>query len=253
MLTPRKLPANPYASQPVEAWLIQLQSSAGLEERYRAFIAVTELLEPARVLDVACQTLADPAGDLRAAAATWIAVALQRQRLLLDAAGTEAVTAALSPLLQDGDPDVQLAAARGLGSLAPQLPALVLTLVTLIDRDDSQPTSQAVLADLCGRVPAVGVQCLTRLRQWLSADQADVREATAAALVRLGAVAVAAIPELVVALDDEEPFVRESAAVALGQVGPLPIDAIEALRVAAADEDEIVAQAAQRSLGAGSP
>lgn len=249
-MAPRRLPANPYASQPAETWLAQLRSNAGLEERYRAFVALTELLEPARLLDVVCQTLADPAGDLRAAAASWIAVSLRRQRLILDAAAIDAVTAALTPLLDDCDPDVQLAAARGLAYLAPQLPALVSTLISLMERGDLQPTSQTLLAELCGQVPNVGNQCTTQLRQWLSAEQADVREASAAALVRLGATAVGAIPELVIALEDEEPLVRESAAIALGQVGPLPVDAVEALRDAATDEDEIVAQAAQRSLSA---
>ncbi|OYW24962.1 MAG: hypothetical protein B7Z55_00690 [Planctomycetales bacterium 12-60-4] len=242
------MPANPYAAHPVETWLARLQSSAGLEERYRAFVAVTELLEPEQAFEVVRQTLADRDGDLRAAAANWIALGVQRQRLALDDSATAALTTALSARLDDDDPDVQLAAARGLGWLAPQSPELSAAIVRLVERDDSHPTSQVALAELCGRVSSAAEPCLPWLRRWLSAEQADVREAAAVALARLGTTAAAAMPELVTALEDDEPFVRESAAVALGQLRPLPTEAVEALRIAAADEDEIVARAAQVSL-----
>ncbi len=243
----RRLPVNPYSSQPVAAWQEQLKSGRSLEDRYRAFVALTELQETAETLHLLPEVLQDAAGDLRAAAANWVAVGLSRQRITVEAATTGTLVPALIPLLQDADPDVQLAAVRALSHLQPELPELVVVITTLLNRDDIQPTSQVILAEVCGRLPSLWEACLPRLRQFLSADQGDVREAAAIAISRMGTQARPALPELTTALDDEEPVVRESAAIALGQLAPLPPEAKTALQSATEDEDEGVAEAAKRS------
>ncbi len=243
----RRVPVNPYASEPLEVWLDRLRGGASVDERFRGFLAVTSLMSPTDALPAVLATLTDAAGDLRAAAANWIGNAVQRAKLSGQTSATAQVIERLTPLLHDADPDVQLSSARALSWLIPGSPDLLQVVTDLLAREDSQPTSLAVLAEICGRVPQAGRDNLSRLRQLLGAEQAEVRESAAQALVKLGIAAAPAIEELVAALEDEDPLVREAAAIALGQVGPLPASALTALQAAATDEDPGVAAAARHS------
>lgn len=244
----RSLPVNPYASRPVEAWLDDLRSATGTEARYRAFVAVTELIEPSALLPVILSTLGDDDGDLRAASATWLARGLQQGKIPRQVDAAPQVQSRLLPLLNDSDPDVQLAAARALSWMTPQPASLSSVVLQLLERDDSQATSHAVLAELCGRIRGIEAEAVVHLKRLITAEQADVREAAAGALAVLGNHAGEALHELVAALDDEEPLVRELAATALGQLHPLDESTRKALDQTTRDEDPEVAAAARRSL-----
>lgn len=244
----RSIPLNPYASETVETWRERLARETGLENRYRAFVALTQLQPPAQAWPDVATALKDSEGDIKAASAYWLATGLERHTFTTNDVPVELITA-LEGRVLDEDPDVQLAAANALSWLKPTSPSLVPLIVGLLQRDDLLPGSQSLLAQLCGRLPAAGTQALDRLRAFLqSAEQAEVREAAAQALVRLGPVALPALPELLQGTTDEEPLVRELSAVALGQLGQSTVEVLSALEVAAADEDTQVAEAAQKAL-----
>jgi|GEM_PF-3106190 len=245
---PRELPLNPYASRSVAEWRSVLGSAASIEDRYRAFVALTESLSPGDVLGDVTRLLSSSDPELQASAANWLGRQLVRAPGLISSEPTEQVTAALQTLLTSDDPDVQLAAVRAMCRIDANSPELHQAMTALLSRDDIQPTSQVVLAEVCGVLTTRAEISVPALRQWLSAEQADVREATAAALSQLGAAAAPAVAELTTALDDEEPLVRESAAKALGNIGPLPPSTIEALQATCEDEDELVAAAAKATL-----
>jgi hypothetical protein len=77
-------------------------------------------------------------------------------------------------------------------------------------------------------------------------DQAEVRRAAIAALVRIGG--DRALPSLILALGDDDSFVRDDAATLLGQLGdPRAIPALEAARN---DPDSLVRQDARKALAA---
>lgn len=248
MAAKRSLPINPYAQRPVQEWIADLRSATSTEVRYRAFVAVTELLDSEALLPLVLETLSDGDGDLRATAATWLARSLQQGRLPRQVEAFPKVQEVLLPLLNDVDPDVQLSAARALSWLLPQPSSLAPVVLRLLDRDDTQPTSHAVLAELCGRIPDVGAEGVRHLQRLLVAEQAEVREAAAGALAASGRVAIGALSELVAALEDEEPLVREHAAFALGHLHPWDEVTRTALELACSDEDTEVAAAARRSL-----
>lgn len=245
---PRELPLNPYAARSVAEWRPLMGSAASIEERYRAFVALTELLPPLDVLSDVISLLTSPDAELQATAANWLGRQLVRSPGLIPVEQAEQVAAALQPLLTSDDPDVQLAAVRAMCRIDTEVSSLHTTLNALLARDDIQPTSQVVLAEVCGVLIGQAAVTVPTLRKWLSAEQADVREATAAALFLLGTAAGAAVAELTTALEDEEPLVREYAAKALGNLGPLPVATIEALQAACEDEDELVAAAAKASM-----
>lgn len=238
---------SPFADEPVEIWITRLQQAPSIEERCRAFMAVTTQLEPAAALEHVLRTLDDASGELRAAALNWIANAAQRRWLEPAVLNTEAITAHLPARLRDDDPDVQLAAARACSWLAPSAPELREVAATLWAREDLHPGSQVTLANLCARLPDIGASSLLHLRPLLGAEQSEVREAVAEAFSKLGAEARPALDELVTALDDEEPLVREAAAIALGNLCPLQEPALRALEQALSDEDQLVAAAARQS------
>lgn len=248
MAAKRSLPINPYAQRSSEAWLAELRTATATEARYRAFVAVTELLEPAALLPVVLNTLKDTDGDLRATAATWLARGLQQGKIPRHVEESPQVQDGLLPLLSDVDPDVQLSAVRALSWLLPQPANLAAVVLQLLDREDTQPTSLAVLAEVCGRVPDVGAAGIKHLQRLIAAEQAEVREAAAGALAASGRAAQGALHELVAALEDEEPLVRELAAVALGHLHPWDTTTRAAVEQACADEDAEVAAAARRSL-----
>ncbi|MBI1348107.1 hypothetical protein GC163_17675 [bacterium] len=245
---PRDIPLNPYASRSVAEWRSVLGSAAAIEERYRAFVALTELLPPGDVLGDVASLLNSTDSELQATAANWLGRQLVRSPEFIPSTQAEPIRLALQPLLTSEDPDVQLAAVRAMCRLDAGSIALATALGVLLSRDDIQPTSQVVLADVCGVLTGQAAVTVPTLQEWLSAEQADVREATAAALLQLEAAAAPAIAELTTALDDEEPLVREYAAKALGNIGPLPSSSREALLTACDDEDEIVAAAARATL-----
>lgn len=245
---PRDLPLNPYATRSVTEWRSVLESAAAIEDRYRAFVALTELLPPGDVLSDVTSLLQSTDPELQATAANWLGRQLARSQGVIPKEQVEPITSALLPLLASEDPDVQLAAVRAMCRIDIASSELATALGMLLSRDDIQPTSQVVLAEVCGILKDQAAVTLPTLRRWLSAEQADVREATAAALLNLGDSARPAHEELITALDDVEPLVRESAAKALGNIGPLPPSTIEALQAACDDEDELVAAAAKASL-----
>lgn len=237
-----------FSDRPLEHWLRQFQTPGPLEDRYRAFVAITTLADTPAAWDIVAAALHDSENDIRAAAANWLAVGLRRQRLAESQTELVGLIPALTALLNDPDPDVGLAAAHALGFLSPDSDDLSAAIIHLFGRDDIQPTSQSLLAELCGRVPTAGGACVHQLKTLLQAEQADVREAAALAFTRLGSLTSQAIPELTTALDDEEPLVRESAAIALRSAGHLPPETISALTQASQDEDTDVAKAATETL-----
>lgn len=244
----RPLAVNPYVSDTVETWLSRLEFAPSLEQRYQAFTALSQLQPPAAVCALAARLLEDREGELRAAAAHWLAVACDRGWLnpadvAADLAGQ------LTARLSESDPEVQLACLRALSRLGAPAESLEPIITRMIADDEAEPTSMVILADLCRRVPDAGRRNLAALRRWLVAEQADLREGAALALLSLGADGVEALPEWLLAIDDEEPLVRETAARALGLfVGTHP-EVRAALEEAVTDADPGVAAAAREALG----
>lgn len=246
--SPQRRSLSQFGTEPLETWVERLGAGATVEQRYRAFLAISELAEPLGVYPHAIALLNDVQGELRAVAAHWMATAIDTQRLQLTAAEQAQLGQRLLGHLQDPDPDVRLAIARCLAYVEPTSPALADVISELLKDDEAHSSSLAELAKLCARVPAASERNLPRLQQLLAAEQAEVREAASLVFARHADAARSSVPQLVIALDDEEPVVREHAARALGFVNPLPADAQLALEEATRDEDEQVAAAARSSL-----
>jgi HEAT repeat protein len=247
----RQLPTNMYADVPVSEWRRRFDSAATLEERYRAFTALSTLLSAQEFLRLAIATLSDRVGDLRAAAAHGIAGRLERLSVSVADLGDDLQTK-LHAGLQDPDPDVRLGILRALAAGPGFDAAAERVLDDLIVAADGQPPALVSLADLCRRIPGAAVRHLDELRQWLLADLAELREAASGALLTTGPAISTALPELLIAIDDEEPLVREQAAHGLGMCQPISDDIRRALELATQDEDPGVAQAARQARQPGS-
>jgi len=244
----RTLPQNPYAEIPVAEWLVELQSPGPIEDRYRAWSAVTTLLSPEDAWPHVMNVLSDTDAELRATAAHWIAVVKERGRIEPSETHRSDVQERILLLLADADPDVRLSATEAAVAWDVITPTVSATVLELLRHPETEATSLATLCRLSGWLPDIAVKSVPRLAGLLSAEQADVREAAAHALAALGSRSVPAAPELVAALDDEEPLVREHAARALGQLDFVDDALRTALQVATTDEDAVVAAAAQESL-----
>jgi hypothetical protein len=247
--TRRELPLNPYAAEPLEVWEARLLAPGDSEPRFLAWQAITQLATAETTATHALRLLDDDDAELRAAAARWFSSAIRAGRLDGElAAQRAAIQSGLQSRLEDADPDVQLEAARGLVRLLPELPLLADVVCGLLAREETQATTQAALAEICGWLPTFAARTLPTLARWLAAESAELREATATALARLGALCVPLEAALAAALDDEEPVVREQAALALGALPALTADSRAALQLATQDEDAGVAAAAERAL-----
>jgi len=244
----RTLPQNPYAEIPVAEWLVKLQSPGPIEERYRAWSAVTTLLSPDDAWPHVMIVLSDAEAELRAAAAHWIAVVRERGRIEPSAAHRADVQERILAMLSEADPDVRLAAVEAAVAWEVITPAVSATALELLRHPETEATSLATLCQLSGRLPDIAGDSVPRLGILLSAEQADLRESAAQALSALGSRASTAATELTAALDDEEPLVREHAARALGQLDYVDDAIRHALQTATTDEDAVVAAAAMESL-----
>lgn len=243
---PRDLPLNPYAAIPLAEWEARLFSPAPLEERYRAWLAVTRLATLATVSQHALRLLDDPEAEFRAAACRWLAQAVRQGQLAEQQA---ALRAAWTRCLHDADLDVQLEAARGLVHLDPPPVELADVVLRLLAHAEGQTTTLAVLVELSGACPHLAASLLPRLRGWLSsATEVELREAAAATLARWGACSAPAEAELAAALDDESPLVREHAAIALRQLPQITEATLAALQAAREDEDAGVRGAVDAAL-----
>ncbi|HUQ71519.1 MAG TPA: HEAT repeat domain-containing protein, partial [Planctomycetaceae bacterium] len=239
---------NPFAEIPVAEWLQKLQSPGPIEDRYRAWSAVTTSLSPVDAWPHVMTVLSDTEAELRAAAAHWIAVVKVRGRIEPSLTHRTEMQDRILPLLADADPDVRLSAAEASIAWDVITPAVSATVLDLLRHPETEATSLATLCGLSGRLPDIAVESVPRLAALLSAEQADVREAAAQALSALGSRSATAATELIAALDDEEPLVREHAARALGQLDFADDALRSALQAATTDEDAVVAAAAQESL-----
>jgi HEAT repeat protein len=113
----------------------------------------------------------------------------------LGSLGEAAAAPALAAALQDGDPEVRLAAAKGLWHVSKAAAEVVPALVALLE----------------GKRAAAGEDSESR-RRFLQ----TVMEA----LGRIGPPATAAVPALTAVAKDTNRHIRESAAVALRQIRP---------------------------------
>jgi len=247
--SPRELPLNPYAVEPLATWETRLAEPGTSETRFRAFDAIAHLATPPETCSHALRLLDDSDAELRAAAARWLSTAI-RSNLLESELSPQAQTVfdRLQERLGDSDPDVRLEAARGLVWIAPESPQLEVAICGLLELEGTPSSTLAALAEVCGRLPHLSERLSPYLRTSLTSHAAEVREAAATAFARWGARACAAETELAAALEDEEPIVREQAAVALGQLDCAQAATLAVLREAASDEDSGVAAAAQAAL-----
>lgn len=242
----RQLPLNPYADIPLAEWEARLFSTQSLEERYRAWLAVTRLAPLATVCQYALRLLDEAEAELRAAACHWLAQAVRQGQL---AEPQPELRTAWTRCLHDADLDVQLEAARGLVHLDPQPAELADVVHRLLAHAEGQTTTLASLVELSGACPQLAASLLPRLRGWLSSEtDVELREAVAATLARWGALAAPAEPELAAALDDESPLVREHAAIALQQLPQLTAATLAALQAARDDDDDGVRHAVAAAL-----
>lgn len=244
----RSLPSNPFSGTPFDDWIEALWTPDPLDRRYRAWTAVTTLLSPSEVWSQALRLLADSEPELRAAAAHWLAVTINRGALDLTSERQVQIREQTMSLLADADPDVRLAAAEAAVAWHVESPEVSRQVLLLLNDETTEPTSLALLSRLSGRLPDIADRSVPRLAALLSADSAEVREASALALKQLGARSMPAATELVAALEDEEPLVREFAAQALGQHDSVDDTIRHGLQAACDDEDAVVAAAAQAAL-----
>lgn len=243
-MTGRSIPVNWYAEQSWDDWLRQLRFGAGIEPRYQAFLALTQLGPAEKVSVITMELLTDAATDLQAAALRWWQTAAQT---LIDDHRAEVQTHA-ERLLDSSDPDVRLEAAATLVRFQPRHTGAAETLLELAQRDDLEPLTMAQLAKHFAALSSHVAMTVPLLGKWLSCDQGEVREAAATALAALGPDATPQITTLITALDDEEPVVREQAALALGRIGMTSLNIVEALTIASNDDDAEVANVARAAL-----
>lgn len=240
----RSIPVKWYAEQSWDDWQRQLRFNTGIEQRYQAFLALTQLGPADKVAAVTVELLTDPAADLQAAALRWWQTA---DEIVADE-HAKTVQDHAEKLLAADDPDVRLEAAATLVRFEPQHPDAAGTLLELARRDDLEPLTMAQLAKLMGSLATHADVTVPLLGQWLRCDHGEVREAAATALATLGPEATPQVTELITALDDEEPVVREQAALALGRIGLTSLNIVEALTMAMNDEDTEVANIARAAL-----
>lgn len=240
----RSIPVKWYAERSWDDWLRQLRFATAIEQRYQAFLALTQLGPADKVAPVTVELLTDPTAELQAAALRWW------QSPDVDATGDHAVTvkAHAVKLLTAEDPDVQLEAAATLIHFQSGHAAAASTLLELAHRDDLEPLTIARLAKLIAPLTAHVDVTAPLLGRWLGDDHGEVREAAATALASLGAEATLQVTTLITALDDEEPVVREQAALALGRIGMTSLNIVEALTMALSDDDVEVANVARAAL-----
>lgn len=243
-MTGRSIPVNWYAEQSWDDWLRQLRFGAGIEPRYQAFLALTQLGPAEKVSLITVELLSDSATDLQAAALRWWQTAAQT---LIDDHRAE-VQKHAEKLLDSSDPDVRLEAAATLVHFRPQHGSAAKTLLELAQRDDLEPLTMAQLARLLATLTSQTEVTVPLLGKWLSCDHGEVREAAATALATLGPDATPQVTALITALDDEEPVVREQAALALGRIGMTSLNIVEALTIASNDDDTEVANVARAAL-----
>jgi HEAT repeat protein len=245
----RELSTNPYAAEPLSIWEARLMEAGSSEQRFRAFDAVTQLAANPAIAGHALRLLDDGDPELRAAAARWLSTAIRSNLLEGElSAQAQGIFERLQQRLDDSDPDVKLEAARGLVCLAPESHNVSDVVLGLLAIAETPSTTQAALAELCGRLPHLSERLVSFLKSFSTSESAEVREAAATAFARWGARAVIAENELAAALEDEEPIVREQAAVALGHLDAVRATSLDALRQAAQDEDAGVAAAAQTAV-----
>lgn len=244
----RSLPLNPYAETPIEEWLARLAGHGNVEDRYRAFAAVASLLPAAEAWPHLIGLLTDDDAELRAAAAHWVARLAERRRLEPTDERRSTVRSRVSPLLNDDDPDVRLAAATALAAWNLLTPEVGEAVLQLLRHPAAQPTSLVAAAQLVPRFPELANEAVPQLAALLSAEQAELRESAAQALLQLQTLSAPAAPALVAALEDEEPLVRECAARTLGLFPFCDDSMLQGLQQATGDEDPEVAAAARASI-----
>lgn len=165
-----------YAEQTPAEWRAQLATAGPVETRFRAWLALSQLLPPVDCASLAVELLGDSDAELRAAAARW----WQRSDI-------EQPATALLNLLHDADPDVRLEAAATLETMALTVPERTAVVLAMLQRDDLEPLTQSRVARLAR--PCVGAAeiVLPVLGHWLSEGNAELREAVATTLVEWGA------------------------------------------------------------------
>lgn len=243
-MTGRSIPVKWYAEQSWDDWQRQLRFGTSIEQRYQAFLALTQMGPAEKVAAVTVELLSDSAADLQAAALRWWQTA---EESLINNHRAD-VQSQAEKLLVSNDPDVRLEAAATVIHFDPQHPTAATTLLELAQRDDLEPLTMAQLAKLLAALPSNVEVTVPLLGKWLSCDHGEVREAAATSLAALGPDATPQVTTLITALDDEEPLVREQAALALGRIGMTSLNIVEALTAASNDDDVEVANVARSAL-----
>ena len=240
----RSIPVKWYAERSWDDWQRQLRFATTIEQRYQAFLALTQIGPADKIAPVTVELLADPEPELQAAALRWWQS--PGCEMLIEHLAT--VQSNAETQLTSDDPDVRLEAAATLNCLQPNHDVAASTLLELAQRDDLEPLTIARLAKLIAPLTAHVDVTVPLLGKWLGNDHGEVRESAATALAALGPAATPQITALITALDDEEPVVREQAALALGRIGMTSLNIVEALTMASNDEDIEVANVARAAL-----
>jgi HEAT repeats len=221
--------------------------------------------------------LTDTGAPIRKRSAESLAGVVKK---LNDGSTTKAVARAFVSGLDDNDPSVREACAKGLGQIGPDpeavVPALVkaakdadewvrgaavaaLGLIQMhagVDRADGRRAIVAAMNDASYHVREMGIFAFWATAEkspevcigLLKNDDVRTRRSVVAALVRNSSLAAVVAPELTDALTDLDATVRALAARALGSIQPRSQAAVAALNRALSDPDDGVKDAAARAL-----
>jgi hypothetical protein len=135
----------------------------------------------------------------------------------------------LSPLLQEPDPNVRLAAAWALSQIGPKGAASVPTLRSSLV--DSDPRVRCLSAIAIREIGPTAVLAIPSLVNALGDPEPSVRASVAQAIGVMGAAAKTAVQPLAIRLTipEEQSYVLRSVVVALGKIGPGAASALPAL------------------------
>ena len=151
-------------------------------------------------------------------------------------------TQILVDCLRSDDPQIRIAAARGLADLKPG-PKLVLPELKKV----MVGASPEVISNVVDAIASLGSEAVPPLIEALR--QKEVRPKVAIILGRIGPEAKAAVPALVEALNDENTVTRQEVLFALASIGPEAKAAVPAIVGALQDPDMDVRYGACFALG----
>lgn len=244
-MTGRSIPVKWYAEQSWDDWLRQLRFGTGIEQRYQAFLALTQLGPRTRVAPISLELLNDSEPEMQAAALRWWQTLYVRDRGEDVAQEAKSMQTHAEKLLRADDPDVRLESAASLIIYDSGHAGAAETFIELMQRADAEPLTRVQMAKTASLLLDHSEVVVPLLGKWLADEHPEVREAAAKSLSVMGNLPASQLPVLLAALEDEEPFVRELVAVTIGNIGIISPEIRERLLVTANDEDPEVARIAQ--------